>query len=312
MFNLGDLLRVLKGELKLSVQGAAKAAKAAVRSTVESVEKLGQIGLKGAETAGENIAKFGRTIVKNGKILFEGVGEGMAAASRPWESSPNASGTRSGSGDSPPTFSHGAFILEGYINPWMTLAELKIQLAKMRQDIAAVIKEGQVVVEDSAAGRKMIQMAKADRDKIQAILKNSEELIDYVRGMQKSGKISEGILDNFLFRIEGHHTIPKWMGGPVNPELLDMARMLHNFDPAGAHQVLNKFWLGSKTFGRIAINDKVAVEALFQAATKAQRVALLKEMESVFVNTYKEVFHGGEPLLRALDFLEVGLGKFRH
>jgi hypothetical protein len=136
MFNLGDVIKVLKGEIKLSVQGAVKAAKTAVRTTVESVEELGRIGVRGLKTAGANVAKFGRALVRNGKILLEGVGEGIGRGVKTLGELAERLWNKVRFRKFRLRFGGGWFRLEGFINPWVVIMEgpLRGQIREITQE----------------------------------------------------------------------------------------------------------------------------------------------------------------------------------
>jgi hypothetical protein len=126
LFNLDKVIKSLKQGLKATVESAAKAAKAAVKGAVESVEKLGQLGLKGIKTAGRNIAGFGRAIVKNGKLLLEGISEGFARGIRKVEELFQRLWNKLRFKAFRIRLTGAWFRLEGEINPWILLAEGKI------------------------------------------------------------------------------------------------------------------------------------------------------------------------------------------
>jgi hypothetical protein len=127
LFNIDKVINTLKKGLKASAEAAAKAAKNAVKGTIESVEKLGQIGLKGAKTAGKNIAGFGKAIVRNGKLLLEGVGEGFLKGVRKIEELFQKLWSKLRFKAFRIRLSGSWFRLEGEINPWILLAEGKVQ-----------------------------------------------------------------------------------------------------------------------------------------------------------------------------------------
>jgi hypothetical protein len=158
LFNIDKVIKTLKQGFKATAEAAAKAAKAAVKGTVESVEQLGRIGVKGLKTAGRNIAGAGKAIVRNGKLLLEGVGEGFAKGfkkvrdffQRLWNKL-RFKGFRI-------RLAGGWFKLEGEINPWILLAEGKIKWleeSEVTQGKNAVV--GQKVVGKSAATGETIE-----------------------------------------------------------------------------------------------------------------------------------------------------------
>jgi hypothetical protein len=158
LFNIDKVIKTLKQGFKATAEAAAKAAKAAVKTTVESVQELGRIGVKGLRTAGRNIAGAGRAIVRNGKLLLEGVGEGFAKGIRKvrdffqrlWNKL-RFKGFRI-------RLAGGWFKLEGEINPWVLIAEGKIkwlERSEVAEGKAAAI--GERVVGKSAATGETIE-----------------------------------------------------------------------------------------------------------------------------------------------------------
>jgi len=127
LFNLDKVIKTLKQGLRATAEAAAKAAKAAVKGTIESVEELGRIGVKGIKTAGRNIAGFGRAIVRNGKLLLEGIGEGFAKGIRKLQELFERLWNKLRFKAFRIRLSGAWFRLEGEINPWVLLAEGKIE-----------------------------------------------------------------------------------------------------------------------------------------------------------------------------------------
>jgi phage-related protein len=127
LFNLNKVIDTLKKGIKATAEAAANAAKTAVKGTVESVQKLGRIGAEGVAEAGKNIVGFGRAIVKNGKLLLEGVTEGFGKGIRKvgelferlWKKLRfKAFRIR---------LEAGWFELDAEINPWVLLARGKVK-----------------------------------------------------------------------------------------------------------------------------------------------------------------------------------------
>lgn len=127
LFNLDKVIKTLKQGLRATAEAAAKAVKAGVKGTIESVEELGRIGAKGLKTAGRNIAGFGRAIVKNGKLLLEGVAEGFTKGIRKVEELFQKLWNKLRFKAFRIRLSGSWFRLEGEINPWILLAEGKIK-----------------------------------------------------------------------------------------------------------------------------------------------------------------------------------------
>ena len=153
LFNIDKVIKSLKQGLQATAEAAAKAARAAVKGTIESVEQLGRIGLKGAKTAGRNIAGFGRTIVKNGKLLLEGIGEGFVKGIRKVEDLFQRLWSKLRFKAFRIRLSGSWFRLEGEINPWVLLAEGNIkwiEQAEVTEGKAARL--GEKVVGNTAAG----------------------------------------------------------------------------------------------------------------------------------------------------------------
>ena len=314
IFNLGTVIKTLKTGLTASVKTAAKAVKATITTTIKNVRELGRIGLQA-----------GKTMIKNGKMLFKGLKAGFSKGAKSMGDLAKRLWERVRFKKFKLVFKQGWIILYGYINPGIVLAkirarEVKEKLSEMRQEIAQVVEEGEVVLESSKKGatfKKYIELSKPNKDKIAQILKKNKELIQEAKQLKKTGALDEGVLDDFLFQIEGHHAVPKWMGGPDIPytakdELLGVARMLHNFDPSGVHSIMNQLWNSSKRFGKIAINDSEAVRSLFRSANAVERKRLLSELRNILTNTYKQVFKEGPAFEHAIEVMEEGLKQFRY
>ena len=126
LFNIDKVINTLKQGLKATAEAAAKAAKAAVKGTIESVEKLGRIAVEGAEKAGRNIAGLGRAIVRNGKLLLEGVGEGFAKGIRKVKDLFERLWNKLRFKAFRIRIAGGWVELEGEINPWVLIARWKI------------------------------------------------------------------------------------------------------------------------------------------------------------------------------------------
>jgi Domain of unknown function (DUF4157) len=154
LFNLDKVIKTLKQGLKATAETVAKAAKAAVKDTIESVEELGRIGSKGIKTAGRNIAGFGKAIVKNGKLLLEGVGEGFAKGIKKVEELFERLWKKLRFKAFRLRLSGGWFELEGEINPWVMIARGKIQWIEDRDVIEGGNKLGEKTV-GKVAGKKV-------------------------------------------------------------------------------------------------------------------------------------------------------------
>jgi hypothetical protein len=82
LFNLNDVVKSLKGGLKAALRDATEAAKNFGRTTVEAVGKLGRVTVKGLTAAGRNIRRIPGIILREGRLIFEGVGEGLGRGVR--------------------------------------------------------------------------------------------------------------------------------------------------------------------------------------------------------------------------------------
>jgi hypothetical protein len=122
LFNIDKVIKTFKA----TAEAAAKAAKAAVKGTIESVEELGRIGVQGVKTAGRNIAGFGRAIVRNGKLLLEGVTENFAKGIRKVEELFERLWSKLRFKAFRIRLTGSWFRLEGEINPWVLIAEGKV------------------------------------------------------------------------------------------------------------------------------------------------------------------------------------------
>ena len=156
LFNIDKVIKTLKQGFKATAEAAAKAAKSAVKGTIESVEELGRIGKQGVKTAGKNIAGFGRAIVRNGKLLLEGVGEGFAKGIRKVQELFERLWNKLRFKAFRIRLTGSWFLLEGEINPWILLARGKItwieeadvtagKNAKLGGEIAGETAEGKII-----------------------------------------------------------------------------------------------------------------------------------------------------------------------
>jgi hypothetical protein len=209
------------------------------------------------------------------------------------------------------------FIVYAHFNPRWPIATLRLNLRLIRDEITAIVEEaGAIVREGRGVYRRYIDLPRAARDEIAAVLRRNRALINEARRLRRAGRLTDTVLDDFLFRIEGHHAVPMWMGGPTIPyrsaELLGVVRALHNFDPSGFHAVLARIWAGSRTYGRIAVNDGDAVRALFRAASRAERARLLDEIRTILTQSYHETFGPGPAFQHSIEVMEEGLANFRY
>ncbi len=236
LFNLDKVIKTLKQGLKATAEAAAKAAKAAVKGTVESVEELGRIGVKGVKTAGKNIAGFGRAIVKNGKLLLEGIGEGFAKGIRKVEELFERLWNKLRFKAFRIRLSGGWFTLEGEINPWILLAKGKIKWiedasilegkgGKLGEKVLA--KSGKEVLEGLLVG---FSKAKPDYRKIIDLF--LEEAVSKLNVIHHA--IEQQVLKRFprLFTLEEIHeaaNLRTILKGAFNSEVhLSKIRMLWN------------------------------------------------------------------------------------
>ncbi|HTS36386.1 MAG TPA: DUF4157 domain-containing protein [Candidatus Solibacter sp.] len=236
LFNLDKVIKTLKQGLKATAEAAAKAAKAAVKGTVESVEELGRIGVKGVKTAGKNIAGFGRAIVKNGKLLLEGIGEGFAKGIRKVEELFERLWNKLRFKAFRIRLTGGWFTLEGEINPWILLAKGKIKWiedasilegkgGKIGEKVLA--KSGKDVLEGLLVG---FSKAKPDYRKIIDLF--LEEAVSKLNVIHHA--IEQQVLKRFprLFTLEEIHeaaNLRTILKGAFNSEVhLSKIRMLWN------------------------------------------------------------------------------------
>jgi hypothetical protein len=123
LFNLGSVIKALKGGLKGAAVALAKTAKTTLVTGVKAAKGLGSVAVKGAKAA-----------VKNGKLLVKGVGAGFAKgakslkglAARLWQKLPFRRFKLA--------FERGWFKLYGWLNPWVLLSSGKIKHMKLEGD----------------------------------------------------------------------------------------------------------------------------------------------------------------------------------
>jgi hypothetical protein len=153
LFNLDKVIKSLKQGLKATAEAAAKAVKTGIKTTIESVEQLGKIGIKGVKTAGRNIVGFGKAIVRNGKLLLEGVTEGVAKGIRKVKDLFERLWSKLRFKAFRIRLSGSWFKLEGEINPWVLIAEGNIKWLEQAQVIEGkTAKLGEKITGKTATG----------------------------------------------------------------------------------------------------------------------------------------------------------------
>jgi HNH/ENDO VII superfamily nuclease len=116
LFNLGAVIKALKGGVKGAVIALAKTAKATIVSGIKAVKGLASVAVQGFKAA-----------VKNGKLLVKGIASGFARgakslkglATRLWQKLPFKRFKIS--------FERGWFKLYGWLNPWVLLSSGRIE-----------------------------------------------------------------------------------------------------------------------------------------------------------------------------------------
>jgi hypothetical protein len=131
LFNLGAVIKALKGGVKGAAIALAKAAKATIVSGIKAVKGLASVAVQGFKAA-----------VKNGKLLIRGIASGFARgakslkglATRLWQQLPFRRFKI--------TFERGWFKLYGWLNPWVLLSSGKIENVSVegRGEIGDIVK----------------------------------------------------------------------------------------------------------------------------------------------------------------------------
>ena len=85
LFNSGAVMKALKGGVVNAVREGFQAARAFGRATVEATEQLGRIALRGAEVGMQNLVRIPGAILREGRLIMEGVGEGVGRGMRSLE-----------------------------------------------------------------------------------------------------------------------------------------------------------------------------------------------------------------------------------
>ena len=125
IFNLGTVIKTLKPGVSASVKTAAKAVKTTITTTIKNVSELGRIGLQA-----------GKTMIKNGKMLFKGLKSGFSKGAKSLEELAKRLWERVRFKRFKLVFKQGWIRLLGYINPWIVIME-----GPSRGKIAEVSKE---------------------------------------------------------------------------------------------------------------------------------------------------------------------------
>jgi hypothetical protein len=116
LFNLGSVIKALKGGLKGAARALAGAAKQTIVSGVKAVKGLGKVAVSGFKAA-----------VKNGKLLVKGVTSGFARGAKSLKSLASRLWQRMPFKKFKITFERGWFRLYGWLNPWVLLANGRIE-----------------------------------------------------------------------------------------------------------------------------------------------------------------------------------------
>ncbi len=126
LFNLGAVIKSLKGGLSAAMKGLGKAAKGAVTGVVKSGRKLAQVGLKAGKNLATNLRRVGTAVVKNGKIVMQGLERGFTRGAKSLKDLAKRLWNKLRFRKFKIQRSGAMVQLWGYINPWVLLASGRI------------------------------------------------------------------------------------------------------------------------------------------------------------------------------------------
>jgi Domain of unknown function (DUF4157)/A nuclease of the HNH/ENDO VII superfamily with conserved WHH len=82
LFNLGDVIKALKGGVKGTLEAVERATSRIVPGVVHSFERLGQVGVKAGRNTVTSLARLGRVFTRGGRVMFEGLERGFGRGIR--------------------------------------------------------------------------------------------------------------------------------------------------------------------------------------------------------------------------------------
>lgn len=197
---------------------------------------------------------------------------------------------------------------------------LNAEVARIKMELSEVTKKSRKVEKRTTSPKanyawNVTLDAKGTKN-LSTVMRENKEILDLAasRGMK-------GVKMSYIYRVEGHHALPKAWGGPDIPykhptDLFPMRGNIHRGSQVGAHPVLNKHWQKSPLFGGVNPNDKIAIQKLFDDAYYSgvpfRYQAHLTELRAVLGNAYKELL--GDSLMydRIMDFVDAGFSQFKH
>jgi hypothetical protein len=116
LFNLGSVIKALKGGLKGAASAAAKAAKATIVSGVKAVGSLAKLGVQA-----------GKTALKNGRLILAGLRSGIARGARSIKDFASRLWKAVRFKKFKIVFTRGWFKLLAWVNPWIVVMEGKLK-----------------------------------------------------------------------------------------------------------------------------------------------------------------------------------------
>ena len=276
----------VKGAVKTGAKAAKNAAVRGVKNTARSVKELGGLAKRG-----------GQALVKNGKMVFQGVKRGVISGAKTLDDVGKQLGKR---------FRFKKFSIKKYpqvirifgiFNPKIVITE--IQRKKINDILESADKK---VVNGKGDWKKYLDIDKKSEKKINDILLENNK--------------SEDI--GLLFSVEGHHAVPQWMGGPLIPygdtkKLVGVTRLLHNFDWRGIHNVISKYWNKSKVVAKHAIPYNAKQDdfaRIFKSLSKKDKKELVGELKNILDDTYKEVLGTGAAYKHMKKFMLEGFKNY--
>ena len=218
IFNLGAVIKALKSGLKGTISTAAKAAKATVTTAIKNVKLLGKLGVQA-----------GKNVIKNGKLLMKGLKSGFAKGAKSVKDLAKKLWQQVRFKKFRIRIAKRRFILEGYINPWVLLADGTIENVNIEGrhsevgellDVAGKEKEGILIgIKDMPSNlvQDFKKLSKNERKKLykELIGKNQDDIRRILLGARETSKNAKELRDSMeaagiIFKEgdEAHHIIP--------------------------------------------------------------------------------------------------------
>jgi hypothetical protein len=124
------VIKALKGGVRGTLEAMERATTRVISGTVHSFERLGEIGMRAGRNAASNLSRLGRAFVRGGRVMFEGLERGFGRGIKSIGEFVEELFERLRFRRFKITRGHGVYILWGYINPWVPLAEIAAEIPR--------------------------------------------------------------------------------------------------------------------------------------------------------------------------------------